>query len=65
MSSVTQINKIEKEITKRKQLELCLERVMRQNNLILNVAGKKIYGLDEEGYITGGELFADGGMIQV
>jgi len=52
MSSVAQINAIKKEITKRKQIEMILERVIQQNNLILNAAGEGIYGLDEEGYIT-------------
>ena len=52
MSFVEQIKTIEKEITKRKQLEVSLERATRQNNLILNAAGEGIYGLDEEGHIT-------------
>ncbi len=52
MNTFAQINAIEKEITKRKQLEMVLERATRQNNLILNAAGEGIYGLDKEGYIT-------------
>lgn len=52
MSSVEQIKAIEKEITRRKQLEMSLERVTRQNKLILNAAGEGIYGLDEKGHIT-------------
>ena len=50
MSSVEQIKAIEKEITRRKQLEMSLERVTRQNKLILNAAGEGIYGLDLNGH---------------
>ena len=52
MNTVAQIKTIEQEIAKRKQLEIYLERVLHQNNLILNAAGEGIYGLNEEGYIT-------------
>ena len=52
MNSDEQNSTIENEITKRKQLEKFLERVIRQKDLILNAAGEGIYGLDKEGFIT-------------
>ncbi len=41
-----------KDITERKQAETALERVMRQNELILAAAGEGIYGLDCQGNTT-------------
>ena len=43
---------LEREIDERKRAEDALERLTRQNELILNSAGEGIYGLDLEGHTT-------------
>lgn len=43
---------LQTDVTARKQAEATLERLQRQNELILNSAGEGIYGLDQTGALT-------------
>lgn len=43
---------LQTDVTARKQAEVTLERLQRQNELILNSAGEGIYGLDQTGILT-------------
>ncbi|MBD2075152.1 PAS domain S-box protein, partial [Phormidium sp. FACHB-592] len=43
---------LQTDVTARKQAEAALERLRRQNELVLNSAGEGIYGLDLEGKLT-------------